>query len=92
MEVVPAFKALNFRVKLNVVWLADSMFPTTRMEPAPPFALVPLKNSRADASYSSITSEFPSPVPSEDAIFMVTETWFPTDTVGSENVILPLAA
>ena len=74
MEEVPAFKALNFSVKLKVVCSADSMAPTTRMEPAPPFALVPLTNSKAEESYSSITSEAPNGSPLEDVIFMFTET------------------
>ena len=72
MEEVPAFKALNFSVKLNTFWSAASAEPVTRTEPAPPFAFVPLTNSRASASYWSITSEEPR-APSE-VIFIVTDT------------------
>ena len=74
MDEVPAFRALNFSVKLKVVWLAASASPTTRTFPAPPLALVPLRNSRDWASYSSITSALLRAVPSEEAIFMVTDT------------------
>ena len=63
------------------------MEPTTRFDPAPPLALVPLTNSRAEESYPSITSEAPNGASAE--ILMVTDTWFPTETEGSEKVSWP---
>ena len=66
------------------------MEPTTRIDPAPPLALVPLTNSRAEESYPSITSEAPNGASAE--IRMVTDTWFPTETEGSEKVSWPDAA
>ena len=46
----PAFNALNFSAKLNSVAPVVSAFPTTRKDPAPPVAPVPLTNSRAEES------------------------------------------
>ena len=48
--------------------------PALLTRPAPPLALVPLRNSKDWASYSSITSALLRAVPSEEAIFMVTDT------------------